>query len=308
MSDLRQAAEDYLALRRSLGFKLVSQGHLLQSFVRYAEQAGASRITVDLAVEWAQLPSGRDPMWWARRLGVVRVFAKHMAAFDETTEVPAADLLPHRSRRAVPYLYSADDIAALMAAARGIRYPLKAATYATLVGLLAATGMRVGEAIALDRKAVDWKNELIAVSNSKFGKSREVPLHASTTGALRSYARQRDRLCPRPQAPSFFVSLAGTRLIYNNVHLVFHKLVREVGLTPRSPRCRPRIHDLRHTFAVTILLGWYRAGVDVQARLPLLSTYLGHVDPAKTYWYLSAAPELLELVSGRLERALGELP
>lgn len=308
MSDLRRALDDYLALRRSLGFKLISQGYLLESFVRYAEQAGASRITVDLAVGWARLPSGRDPVWWARRLGVVRVFAKHLAAIDPTTEVPPADLLPHRSRRAVPYLYSADDIAALMAAARGIRYPLKAATYETLVGLLAVTGLRVGEAIALDRKDVDWKNELLTVIHSKFGKSREVPLHASTTAALRSYARLRDRLCPQPQAPSFFVSLAGTRLIYNNVHVAFHKMVRDVGLTPRSARCRPRVHDLRHTFAVTILLGWYRAGVDVQARLPLLSTYLGHVDPAKTYWYLSAAPELLELVCDRLERALGELP
>lgn len=308
MSALRRASEDYLALRRSLGFKLTSEGYLLQSFVSYAERAGASRITVELAVEWARLPSGADPVWHARRLVAVRGFAKHMAAFDTTTEVPPADLLPYRSRRAVPYLYSPADIAALMAAARGIRYSLKAATYEKLVGLLATTGMRVGEAIALDRSDVDWKNELITVTNSKFGKSREVPLHASTTGALRSYARLRDRICPRPTASSFFVSLSGTRLIYNNVHVVFHKLVREVGLKARSPRCRPRIHDLRHTFAITILLDWYRVGVDVQARLPVLSTYLGHADPAKTYWYLSAAPELLELASGRLERALGELP
>ncbi|MGH2604624.1 MAG: tyrosine-type recombinase/integrase, partial [Dehalococcoidia bacterium] len=251
MTDLRRAAEDYLALRRSLGFKLASQGYLLESFVSYAEQAGASRITVELAVAWARLPSGRDPVWHARRLSAVRVFAKHLTALDPTTEVPPADLLPYHSRRAVPYLYTPAEIDALMAAARGIRSPLKAATYETVVGLLVVTGMRVGEAIALDRKDVDWKHRLLTVVDSKFGKSRELPLHASTVAVLRAYARRRDRLCPRPKDPSFFVSTTGTRLIYNNVHMGFHKLVRQVGLKPRSPRCRPRLHDVRHSFAVT---------------------------------------------------------
>jgi integrase len=168
--------------------------------------------------------------------------------------------------------------------------------------------MRIGEATRLDRDDLDEANGLLTVRNSKFGKSREVPLHPSTVDALQRYARLRDQLRPRPAAPSFFVSVAGTRLIYNGFHLTFLGLVRSVGLQPRSPSCRPRIHDLRHAFAVRTLLGWYRAGLDVEAQMPLLSTYLGHFHPADTSWYLSAAPERLALAGQRLEHALAKLP
>jgi integrase len=190
-----------------------------------------------------------------------------------------------------------------MEAAGKLRSPLRRATLQTLVGLLYVTGMRVGEAIRLDRDDVDLIRGLLLVRDSKFGKSRELPVHESTTVALRAYARQRDELCPEASSPAFFVSLAGTRLLYCNVHLAFLGFVRDAGLTPRSPTCRPRPHDLRHSFAVETLTGWYRDGGDVESRLPSLSTYLGHVHPANTYWYLSAAPELLGLAAERLESA-----
>jgi integrase/recombinase XerD len=183
-------------------------------------------------------------------------------------------------------------------------FPLGIATYQTLIALLAVTGMRVGEAIAADRDDLDTATGVLVVRRGKFGTSRALPLHASTVAALSDYLDRRDQLDPRPSAPSLFISTAGARLIYQNVHLKFFRLVRQAGLRPRSATCRPRIHDLRHSFAVRTLLDWYEAGIDVQARLPLLSTYLGHVHPSDTYWYLSAAPELLAFAGERLERHL----
>ena len=307
MSALRQAAEDYLAIRRSLGFKLVAEGYLLRSFAGYAERAGARQLTTDLALDWATLPAGKDPVWCAKRLGVVRGFARHLHTLDPATEVPPAGLLPQRTRRATPYLYTSQEIARLMAAARALPSPLVAATYETLVGLLETTGMRVGEAVRLDRTDVDLDDGVITVVAGKFGRWREVPLQPDTVDALSSYARRRDALCPEPKAPSFLVSNTGTRLIPACVRQRFGQLSRAAGLRPRSPRCRPRIHDFRHGFAVATLLDWYRAGVDVQARLPLLSAFLGHVDPASTYWYLEATPELLALAAARQEQVLAGL-
>jgi integrase len=237
----------------------------------------------------------------------VRTFARWRAAFDAATEVPPATLLPQRSGRAEPYPYSDADIAALLERARAIRSPLRAATYETLIGLLAVTGMRVGEAISLDRGDVDLKEGALCVRHAKFAKSRLVMCHPSTAGALRGYERVRDSHWPRPSTPAFFVSVAGTRLIYKNVHQCFHRLVGEAGLAPLSPRCRPRIHDLRHRFALVTLLGWYQDGTDVGPRLASLSAYLGHVRPQDTYWYLRAAPELLALAAERLERLPGGL-
>jgi integrase/recombinase XerD len=234
----------------------------------------------------------------------VRGFAAYLHTLDPTAAVPPAGLLPAGSRRATPYLYSDDQIAALIAAADTLRFALRTATYRTLIGLLAVTGMRVGEAIRLDRDDIDDTHGVLLVHDSKFGKSRELPLHPSTLRALRDYERARDRLCPSPNTPAVLVSTAGTRLLYYNVSWTFLKLVRRAGLRPRSASCRPRLHDLRHTFAVRTILDAYRSGGDVHARLALLSTYLGHVDPAKTYWYLSAAPELMALAGRRLERHL----
>lgn len=309
MSSLRKTLDQYLAVRRAVGFKLERDGRLLPDFVTYLQHHRARTITTKLALAWARQPSDGSPAWWAQRLTLVRGFAKHLQAIDAGTEVPPADLLPRQSRRVTPYLYSDHDVARLMRAAHEELHPqVRAATYTTFFGLLAVTGMRIGEAIRLDRQDVDWTNRLLVIRSSKFGKSREVPLHDTTVAALHAYARLRDRTFVRPSSPSFFLSRAGTRLIYMNAHRTFRTLVRTSGMEPRSPRCRPRPHDLRHAFAVRTLREWYRAGVDVQARLPMLSTYLGHFDPSSTYWYLSAAPELLALAAQRLEPVPGAQP
>jgi len=308
MSALFAALENYLALRRSMGFKLERAGKLLAQFVAHCDATGAATVTIELALGWAMLPRNRDSNWAAARLSVVRGFAKHLALLDERTEVPPADLLPARSHRATPYLYSEDEVRRLMAAAGELRSPLRRATSQTLLGLLWVSGMRIGEALRLDRDDVDLVQGVLVVRDSKFGKSRELPVHYSTTDALGCYARRRDELCSQARSPAFFISLAGSRIRYDNFHLAFLALVREAGIAPRSATCRPRPHDLRHSFAVRTLIDWYRDGGNVESRLPQLSTYLGHVHPASTYWYLSAAPELLALAADRLEAATEERP
>jgi integrase/recombinase XerD len=287
-------------MRRALGYKLETPGRQLEKFVSYLEHTGAQTVTIENAVAWAQ-SAGVDPGYWGQRLSVVRQFARHLQTIDPACELPPPRILPSRSRRAIPYPYTPQEIATLMSAAGGLPSPLMAATYPTVLGLLTVSGMRIGEAIGLDRDNVDARHGLLRVINSKFGKSREVPLQESAMQALDAYSRRRDQLCPRPASEAFFLSTAGTRLHAPNIHRTFSRLKREVGLTARSPRCRPRLHDLRHRFAVNTLIDWYRQGVDVQARLPLVSTYMGHVEPRDTYWYLSAAPELLGLAARRLE-------
>lgn len=307
MTGLGLALADYLSMRRALGYKLQRTEKLLADFIRYVEAASVDRITIDIAVAWATSPAGAGRNWCSGRLTVARGFARFLQTLDPSTEVPPADLLPARTRRAVPYLYSDEDVQALVAAAGSLGSPLRILTYRTLVPLLAVTGMRIGEAIGLDRNDLDFDAGVLTVWRSKFGKSRELPLHDSTLDALRAYLHQRDRLYPQPSAPSLFISTAGTRLLYCNVQWTFGRLVRRAGLQRRSANSGPRLHDLRHTFAVRTLIDAYRADVNVAARLPLLSTYLGHVHPGHTYWYLSAAPELLALAGQRLERLL-EVP
>lgn len=304
MSSLRDRAEDYLRMRRALGYKLEIQGLLLGGFVSYLEEVDAVTVTIENAVAWATLPAGADPSYWAGRLSVVRQFARHLQTIDPACEVPPAGLLPYRSPRAIPYLYETAEITALMDAAGQLQPPLLAANYRTLIGLLSVTGMRLGEAIRLDRVDVDDRHQLLRILDSKFGKSREVVLQDSTMNALRDYGRLRDERFPQPRCEAFLVSTRGTRLRKTCIHHMFARLVRAAGLTPRSPGCRPRLHDFRHGFAVRTLLEWYRDGLDVQARLPLLSTYMGHVDPASTFWYLTAAPELLALVADRLDSTM----
>lgn len=308
MSALSAELDRYLTIRRALGFKLARAELLLADYLCYLGTIGADTITTDNAVAWATLPPNGSSSWWGQRLSVVRAFARHLHAIAPAHQIPPAGLLPARSHRAVPYLYSDADIAALMTAARQLRSPLRAATFETLVGLLAVSGLRIGEALRLDRYDVDLDEGVLHVRQTKFNKSREVPLHASTVASLAAYARHRDKLCLRPRDPAFFVSVAGTRVLYCNFHLGWLDLVHRAGLQPRSATCRPRPHDARHSFAVRTLLGWYRDGLDVEAHMPLLSTYLGHVHPANTYWYLSAAPELLSLVATRLDAATGPQP
>lgn len=303
MSTMRQAAEDYVALRRAMGFKLDKPGRLVLQFADHLDHLGVTQLTVETALAWARQPTHADPSWWAYRLSAVRGFAVYLHPRLPGTQVPPADLLPLRTKRATPYLYSAEDIAALMTAARRLRNPLLAATYETLIGLLAVSGLRLGESLNLDRADIDLTARMLTVVNGKFGKSRHVPLHPSTIERLRYYAGRRDELVATPRSTTFFLSTAGTRLSDCRVESTFRGLVRAAGLQPRSVRCRPRLHDLRHSFAVNTVLDWYRDGGDVQARMPLLSTYLGHVDPSATYWYLSTAPELMALACARLEHA-----
>lgn len=304
MSSLEQHLIEYLAVRRAMGYKLTRAGKLLPQFAAWMAERDQRVITSELALRWATSPPATGSNWHRHRLTVVRGFAAHLHAIDPAHEVPAADLLPWRPRQAVPYLYSDTEILTLMDSANVIPTPHRAATMRTLIGLLAVTGMRVGEAIRLDRSDIDLANELLIVREGKFGKSRELKLHASTITALRSYLARRDRpIAPEPTA-AVFTSAAGTRLIYCNVHLAFKRIVAHAGLQPRSVNCRPRPHDLRHTFAVNTLLDAYRTEENPAARLPLLSTYLGHVHPGSTYWYLQAAPELLALAGDRLERHL----
>ena len=297
---LRAALAEYLAVRRSVGFKLARDGLLLEQFAGFCEQAGASRVTSELALAWVSAPANASPGWLAMRLTIVRGFARWLQASDPATEVPPLGWLPPR-RRTTPYLYSANDVAALLAAAGRVRWPLSAAAYETLISLLAVTGMRIGEAIRLDRSDLSPGEGLLTISDSKFGTSRQLLLHPSTVHALGCYLRRRGELSPVPGEPALFVHPAGNRLNYEAVQQMFKVLLGRAGIRPRSERCRPTIHGLRHSFAVNTLIRWYREGADVQARLPQLSTWLGHADPKWTYWYLSASPELLALAAERLE-------
>jgi integrase len=301
MTALHRRAERYLAVRRALGYKLVENEKLLTQFLDFLEHTGATRITTDTAVAWAKQPADAKPNWWRRRLSVVRGFARHLNALDPTHEVPPTGLLRCFPNRPSPHLYSDEEIRALMRAADTMsRHPLRSATYRTLIGLLAVTGLRAGEAVRLDVDHVDLDTGVLTILDSKYGKSRQVLLHTSTVAALRDYARLRDQRASAVGAPAFFVSTRG-RLVVNTIDYTFAQIVKAAGIITAPGEPGPRPHDFRHSFAVSTLLEWYRAGADVQARLPLLSTWLGHLAPRSTYWYLQAAPELLALAAERLE-------
>ena len=304
MSDLRHAVTDYLAIRHALGFQLRGYDRLLGDLVDDLQRAEAPTLSTELAVAWATKPAGAQPFRWKTRLSIARGFARYLQTIDPAAQVPPSNLLAYRRARPAPYLYSRAEIDALLEATDTLKSPLRAATYRTLLGLLAVTGMRVGEAIALDRADVDLRERRLTIREAKRG-TRQLPLHLSTVQALDAYAYRRDQLCRVPKTRSFFVSTTGTRLIYECVRDTFTGLRRVAGLQPSSGPA-PRIHDLRHSFAVQTLLEWHRAGVDVGAQLPLLSAWLGHRHPASTYYYLQAAPELLALAAERLP-AMGAL-
>lgn len=308
MSALREVAEDYLRIRRALGFKMENAGRLLPQFLDFLESVGAETITTEYAVRWATLPSAANPVWWGLRLTVVRGFARYLQTIDPTAELPPIGVLPAAAsgRRPTPYIYSEADIVALMAAAGRWHPRLSAATLRTLIGLLAVTGIRIGEAIRLDRGDLDLEHARLVVRNSKFGKSRQLPLHPTTIQALRAYLRQRDQLRPHVDTPALLITATGKRLERHNVARQFRRLRTRAGLRARPGSRPPRLHDARHSFAVHTMLDSYRAGGNPAARLAQLATYLGHADPAASYWYLSAAPELLALAAARLESHLTE--
>ena len=302
MSDLNAHARDYLRLRRALGFKLERAGQLLPQLVAYLEAAGATTVSADLAIAWAGLPDAQ-PNHLAQRLAIARGFARYLQTIDPLTEVPPPGVFPKSRQRPTPYLWSERDVCRVLEAARALRPPLRAATHRALFGLMAASGMRIGEILGLTRDDVDLAGGVITIRVAKFDRSRLVPLHPTTTEALSRYAAERDQLCFRPRSPAFFLSSVGTSLHRSGVEKTLRKITLDLGL--RTETVRPRAHDLRHSFAVETLIRWHRAGLSVDEHIGALSTYLGHVSPADTYWYLSASPELMALAAERLERAGG---
>jgi integrase/recombinase XerD len=285
MSELRKALHDYLALRRALGFKLTSQGILLQSFVDYADRQGVALITREFALHWALSSPHGGLTYCARRLNVVRRFAEYRAGTDPRTDVPPRGLLPERYRRKLNYVYSDGDIRKIVKAARQLHSArsLRATTFATIFGLLAITGLRISECLRLDREDVDLVDGILHVRQSKFQKSRLVPLHPSTCETLNRYAALRDRIFPILKGTRFFVSEVGTGLSCSHVQHTFVKLCRRIGLRSPAGQRRPRLHDFRHGFAIRTLERLYRTGADVECQLPVLATYLGHVDMVGTY-------------------------
>jgi len=307
MTPLLTAVADYLSLRRRLGYKLRDPGIYLHDFVSFLERQGASHITTDLALRWAMQPANAQPAHWAARLRAVRLFAQHHSSSDPGTEIPPLGLLPYRFRRKLLHIYSVIEIRRLMAATRDLHSTtgLRPWTYSTLLGLLAVTGLRISEALGLNQADVDLRQGVLTIRSTKFNKTRLVPLHPTTRDALRHYARRRERIFPRPKTPSFFISERHTRLEQSCVSRTFYKLSRWVGLRGPTDHHGPRLHDFRHAFAVRTVLRWYRQGVDVDPRMPVLSTYLGHGHVSDTYWYLSSVPELLRLAAARLDRSQG---
>lgn len=302
MTALGEAADQYLAVRRALGYKLKVEGRMLGQFVGFCDARGLEHVTIAAALAWATTPPGADASWWAARLTVVREFARFLAAFDERTQIPPTDLLPRTADdRIQPYLYSSAEIAALLKAARDLAHPLRAATFEALIGLMATTGIRTGEAMGLDRDDTDLASSVLVIRGTKLGKSRLVPLHATTVEHLVGYQRRRDHWCPRSTTAAFFVSGAGTRLNHTNASKTFNQLLNATSIAATPGAAKPRLYDLRHTFAVTTLTTWYAAGADVAHLLPALSTYLGHISPATTYWYLHACPQLMTEAAKRLE-------
>jgi integrase len=303
MSSLQARVDEYLRLRRALGFKLKEDERLLGQLAGYLDAAGATTVTTELAVRWARLPVGVHPNHWAKRLRVARGFAAYLHTLDPTAEIPPRDIFPHRRQRATPYLFSQQDICRLLEEARRLPNPMRAASYEALFGLLAVSGMRIGEALTLERDDVDLQAGVITVRKAKGDRERLVPLHPTSTDALRRYATERDRLCPTPPSRAFFLSSAGTPVLAVGLRQAFREISTRIGI--RSEQVHPRIHDLRHRFAVRTLIDWHRSDVNIDEQIPTLSTYLGHVSPADTYWYFSASPELMALAADRVADRFG---
>lgn len=303
MNTLAQALEEYLALRQAMGFQVCDARRLLRRFIAFLDQQQVTYITQQLALQWATDSGTVQSAESARRLTLVRGFARYRSGTDSRTQIPAHGLLPYRAQRASPYLYSDSQIKQLLQAAAQLPSPtgLRAHTYVAAFGLLAVTGMRVGELVGLDDQDVDISHGQLTIRHGKFGKSRLLPVHPTTREVLRHYVRERDRCYPIAQSPSFLVSEQGIRLTHWAVRRTFVTLSRQVGLRAVRDSHGPRLHDFRHRFAVEVLLRWYQEDVDVERHLPELSTYLGHVKASDTYWYLSATPELLQLAMDRRE-------
>ncbi len=305
MSGLEEMVADYLTVRRSLGYKLAGTEHLLGQFVAYLHHQDEQTLTVEHALAFATAPVDASRRWQALRLSAIRCFARWAQPSDASIQVPPTRLLPTRPSRATPYIYTAHEVAALLGATDQLRPPIRAATFRTLIGLMAATGIRTGEMIGLDIVDLDQQAETLTVTG-KYARTRRLPLHPSVAEALVQYLDLRNRLLPAGACPALLISTRGARLHPSTVHRTFRGLVAEVGLRAVSPACRPRLHDFRHTFAVSTMLDAYTSGDDPAVVLPLLSTWLGHIHPSDTYWYLTGTAELMAAAADRLERRQGQ--
>jgi integrase len=301
MNPLRQQLREYVSLRRGLGHKFIKQAKSLEGFVTFMEHCDATFITTKVALEWATQSPGKHASW-AINLANVRGLSRYLQTIDLRTEVPPAGLLPY-SGSAKSYIYSDMEIQALLEAALALKPvdALRRWTFHCLFGLLPVTGLRISEALALKKKEVDLDGCILTVRDTKFGKSRYVPIHASTQRVLIEYVRRREEHINPPCSDYFLVAERGGRLLPQYVYPVFLRLSRQIGLRKPTACSGPRIHDFRHRFAVMTLLQWYRSGENVDNLLPKLSTYLGHTCVRDTYRYLSACPELMELATRRLE-------
>jgi integrase len=303
VKSLQQHLTEYIAARRALGTRLEEPAHTLCQFVRFLARKQARFITIPLALEWSQQSKGVQRATWARKLSMVRQFALWMSVIEPRHQVPPRRLLDVRHRRGKPHIYSDEEIGALMMEAAKLKSPegMKPLNLRTVIGLLAATGLRPGEAAALEIGDVDLQVGVLSVRESKFGKSRQVPIHPSTVAALKHYARQRDQIVRHHGGSRFFLSDRGTALNLRTVQKWFREISKACGLRKGTDGHRygrgPRLQDLRHTFATKRLVEWYRTGCDVAVQMPKLATYLGHSSVVCTYWYIEAIPELLELAT-----------
>ena len=307
MKSLINSLDEYLKIRRSLGFTLKDTEKLLNNFISFLTQRNHAYITVKLALECAMLPQNALRSTWGRRLAIIRLFAKYLAAEDPRTEIPSPQLLSQKIKRLQPYIYSDKEIVQLLSAfqelpTRGLRHH----TYFYFFGLMVVTGCRVSELIALNREDVDMKNGWITIRDSKCHKSRLLPLHPTTLRQIKKYCKLRDSQFPIPDTQSFFLSDQGTQVSNSGTRKVFIRISKRIGLRGTTDSKGPRIHDIRHTFAVKTMLNWYRDGVDINQKISLLSTYLGHKKPSDTYWYITSMPELLAQAALRFENKIGE--
>lgn len=311
MTTLTKRLEDYIAVRRSLGYDLSTAARVLHGFTAFADREGAEHITVDLFLRWKQAFGKANNNTWSRRLGMVRMFAAWLQGLDARTEVPPAGLIPGKTRRGRPYIYTETEITSIVARAAKLPscYGIRGWSCSTLFGLIAVTGLRINEALALDDDDVDLDEGVITVRRGKNGTARYVPLAPTTIARLGAYRTERTRLLGPTPGP-FFLMDGGKRPTDCCARYNFAAVSQTLGLREPQRFCKhgrgPRIHDLRHTFAVRTIIGWYRKGLDPDREMIKLSTYLGHAKPEHTYWYIEAVPELLQLASSRAERALAK--
>ena len=303
MSRLEEQLDDYLRLRRALGYRLEREEVWLRDLLAHIRATGSDTLTSDLAISWARLPATAQPRYWALRLGCARKFAAYLHSIDGSHQIPPTGVFPAPRHRPAPYLWTTGQIELLLNIAGQLSPPLRGLTYQTLFGLLAVSGMRLGEAIGLHHDDVDLDKAVVTIRHAKFDRPRIVPLHPTTVSALHHYATQRDRLSPRRHADTFLVSSRGNPVSRSEADKTLRQITTTMGI--RTATVHPRAHDLRHSLAVHTLIRWMRDGASVEEHIAVLSTYLGHVNPAGTYWYLTAVPELMELVAGRLQLPAG---